>query len=75
MEPNLFTYKQESCHVIPHVITHAMNTNDVMCASCAMHPLASQPSLDTDNTLEVTYWHAIHMSQTTITKINCFTFS
>ena len=36
--------------------------------------LASQPSLDIYDALEITYWHAIHASQATSTKINCSTF-
>ena len=60
---------------MPHVIAHAMNTNDVMHASHDMCTQASQLSLDMYDTLEVTYWHAIHASQTTSTKINHFTFS
>ena len=59
---------------MPHVVTHAMNTNNVMHASCDMCTLASQPSLDIYDALEITYWHAIHASQMTSTKINCFTF-
>ena len=46
-----------------------------MCASCAMHVLACQPSLDINDVPEVTYWHAIHVSQMTSSKINHFTFS
>ena len=52
-----------------------MNINDIMCASHAMHMLASQLSLYIDDTPEITYWHAIHTSQMTSTKISHFTFS
>ena len=51
-----------------------MNTNDIMNASCAVHTLASQPSLDVKDMPEITYWCAIYVSQTTSTKINHFTF-
>ena len=37
-----------------------MNTDDVMCASCAMHAPASQPSQDIYDAPEINYWHAIH---------------
>ena len=30
---------------MPHVVTHAMNPNAIMCAACDTHVLASQPSL------------------------------
>ena len=48
-------------HIMPHVVTHAMNTNDVMCTSCDMHALASKLSLDI-YAQEMNYWHAICMS-------------
>ena len=44
---------------MPHVVTHAMNTNEVMHASCDMDVLASWPSLGIYHVLEVTYWPAI----------------
>ena len=66
--------QQESCHIIPCGVACAMNSNDLMCASCNMLMLASQLSLDIYDLLEITYWLAIHVSETTSTKINCFTF-
>ena len=54
MEPNLFAHNENhatSCH--------ATNTNDVMSISHNMYAPASQPSLDTHDMLEITYWHAI----------------
>ena len=47
---------------MPCVAGHAMNTNDVMCESCAMCALASWPSLGFYDTPEITYWHTIHAS-------------
>ena len=52
------------------VVTCAINTNDVMHALCNMSMLASQPSLYIYDVLEITYWHAIHASQMTSTKLN-----
>ena len=60
---------------MPCVVAHATNTNDVICASHDMHAPASWPSLDIYDAPEFTYWHAIHVSQMTSTKINCSTFS
>ena len=37
--------QQESCHVMPSIAAHAVNTNDIMHASHNMHVPASQPSL------------------------------
>ena len=57
------------------VVAHAANTNDVMHASHTTCVPTSQPSLGIYDMLENTYWHAIHVSQTTSTKINHLTFS
>ena len=56
---------------MPHVVTHATNANDIMCASS----MASRPSLDIFDMPEITYWHAIHVSKMTSTKIYSSTFS
>ena len=47
---------------MPHVVTHAENTNDFMHASCDTHTLASQSSLGNYDTLEITYMHAVHLT-------------
>ena len=47
--------KQESCHVMLHVVAHATNTNDIMHASCDMCMPASQLSLDIYDVPEITY--------------------
>ena len=60
---------------MPYVVAHAMNTNDIMHASCAMCALANQLSLGNYDAPENTYTPAVHMSQTTSTKINYLTFS
>ena len=39
--------------IMPH--QHAMNTNDVMCASHDMHAPVSQPSLSIHDVPEITY--------------------
>ena len=47
---------------MPHVVAHAMNTNDVMHASHAMHMPASWSSLGFYSAPEITYWHTVHAS-------------
>ena len=47
---------------MPHVVTHATNTNDIMCASHDTCAPASRPSLDIYDMPEITYWHAICVS-------------
>ena len=59
---------------MPHVVACAMNTNDVMHASCNTCTQASQPTQDIYDAPEVTYWHAICMSQMTSTKLTASHF-
>ena len=60
------------CHATCHHM--CTNTDHVMCASYHTHVLASWLSLDIYDSLEVTYWHDVCMSQMTSTKIHHFTF-
>ena len=53
---------------------HAMNTNYVMCISHAMHVPASPLSLDIHDMPEITYCHAVCMSQMTSTKLSASHF-
>ena len=47
---------------MPHVVTHAVNTNEVMCASCDTYMPASQLFLSNYDVPENTYAPAVHAS-------------
>ena len=59
---------------MPCVVGHAANHNDVMCASCDMHELASWASLSIHDAPRYTCWQGMCMYQTTSNKIDHFTF-
>ena len=44
---------------MPHVVAHAMHTNDTIHTSCDMSAPASWPSLDIHDVPEITCWHAV----------------
>ena len=67
--------QQETFHVMPCVVAHAANPNDVMCTSCDMHEPASWASLSIHDAPQYMYCHGVHMCCMTCTKINHFTFS
>ena len=67
--------QQESCHVMPCIVAHAVNTNDVMCASCDMYALASWSPLGKYDMPKLLIDIPFMPAEWTSTKINHLTFS
>ena len=55
MWPNLIIHNVTDNDVMPHGVTYAVNTNDIMCGSCNTHALASWASLCSYDVPQYTY--------------------
>ena len=70
----LFMHNANSPDVMPCVVTHAANPNDIMHCLCNTCVLVSWTSLCNYHALKSTYWHGVLACSLTTTTISHLTF-